>query len=124
VVLVVDDEDSIRELVKRALENRGYHVLTACEGTEAITLYAQNREAIKLVITDMVMPFMDGAATIRALQRLNPKLKLIAASGIGSNTKITEVEALGVQAFLPKPYALEMLLQTVHKVLESDVEVG
>ena len=124
VILVVDDEDSIRDLARRALEHRGYQVLTACEGSEAITLYAQNREAIKLVLTDMVMPYMDGATTIRALQRLDPKLKLIAASGIGSNTKITEIEALGVQAFLPKPYSLETLLQTVHRVLQSDVETG
>jgi len=72
VILVVDDEEQIRELTKRTLETHGYRVITANDGEEAISLYKQNRDEIKLVLMDMMMPVMEGSASIRELRKVNP----------------------------------------------------
>ncbi len=74
LVLVVDDEENILQVTTATLEKYGYKTLTASDGTEAIAVYTQN-EKIDLVITDMSMPYMDGAATIRALRKINPQLE-------------------------------------------------
>jgi CheY-like chemotaxis protein len=117
LILVVDDEDAIRQITKGTLETFNYRVVVAADGTEAVALYAQQRDEIKLVLTDMMMPFMDGPATIRALQRLNPRVKIIAASGLGAQDKAAEATALGVRMFLPKPYTAEKLLKALAQVL-------
>ena len=117
LVLVVDDEEAIREITKGTLESFGYRVLTAADGTEAVALYAGHRDEVRVVLTDMMMPFMDGPATIRALQKLNPQVKIIAASGLAANEKAAEAASAGVKTFLPKPYTAEKLLLTLAKVL-------
>jgi nitrogen-specific signal transduction histidine kinase/CheY-like chemotaxis protein len=122
LLLVVDDEESIRQITKATLETFNYKVLTASDGTEAVALYAQRRDEIAAVVTDMMMPFMDGPATIRALQRLNPRVKIIAASGLGAQDKAAEATALGVELFLPKPYAAEKLLKALAQVLGADAK--
>jgi PAS domain S-box-containing protein len=116
LILVVDDEDAIRQITKGTLETFGYRVLTASDGTEALALYADNRDEIKVVLTDMLMPFMDGAATIRALQRLNPNAKIIAASGLSAHKP---GELTGVKVFLTKPYTAEKLLKAIADILRN-----
>src|SRR5262249_28590528 len=76
LILVVDDENSIREIARETLSTFGYQVLTAGDGTEALALFAQRSGEVRCVITDMMMPFMDGPATIRALRKLAPDLKI------------------------------------------------
>lgn len=117
LILVVDDEESIRQITRGTLETFGYKVLTASDGTEALAVYADNKNDIDVVLTDMVMPFMDGAATIRALQRMNPKLKIIAASGLGTGLRAGEGTLEGVAVFLNKPYTAEKLLKSLADVL-------
>lgn len=116
LVLIVDDEESIRLITKSTLETFGYRVLTASDGTEAIALYAQHQDSIKVVLTDMMMPFMDGHATVRALTKMNPNVKIIAASGLTVHEKeLADVE--GVKIFLNKPYSAEKLLKALDTVL-------
>jgi len=119
LVLVVDDEESIREITRGTLETFGYTVLTASDGTEALALYADKKNEIAVVLTDMVMPFMDGPATIRALQRMNPKVRIIAASGLGTGHHAGEGTLEGISVFLNKPYTAEKLLKTLAKVLRG-----
>ena len=119
LVLVVDDEESIREITRGTLETFGYRVLTASDGTEALALYADKKNEIAVVLTDMVMPFMDGPATIRALQRMNPKVRIIAASGLGAGQHAGEGALEGVSVFLNKPYTAEKLLKTLAQVLHE-----
>jgi two-component system, cell cycle sensor histidine kinase and response regulator CckA len=116
LVLIVDDEENIRQITEATLEKFGYQTLTAADGTEALALYAQNSAEIRLVLTDMAMPFMDGAATIRALRRLNPDLPIIAASGLPP----ADINSLNIDAFLAKPYAAEKLLTTLAQVLAKN----
>ncbi|MBI3651650.1 MAG: PAS domain S-box protein [Acidobacteria bacterium] len=118
VILVVDDEESIREVTKSTLQAFGYAVLTAGDGTEAVALYAQNRDTIKVVLTDMMMPFMDGPATIRALRKMDAQVKFIASSGLTDNGKSYEAADLGVKIFLNKPYTAEKLLQALAEILK------
>jgi PAS domain S-box-containing protein len=120
LILVVDDEESIREITKGTLEAFGYRVVLAGDGTEALALYAEHRGEIKAVLTDMMMPFMDGPSTIRALKKLNPQVKIIAASGLAAEAKVAEAASLGVHAFLPKPFTAERLLITLTELWRSN----
>jgi two-component system, cell cycle sensor histidine kinase and response regulator CckA len=117
MILLVDDEVSICEITKAALENYGYRVLVATSGPEAITICAEKRGDIKLVITDTGMPFMDGHATSIALKKINPALKIIMASG-GAPEKSEARTDVEIAAFAPKPYTVEKLLTVVHEVLQ------
>jgi two-component system cell cycle sensor histidine kinase/response regulator CckA len=119
LILVVDDEESIREITRGTLETFGYKVLTANDGTEALAIYADKKNEIAVVLTDMVMPFMDGPATIRALQRMNPNVRIIAASGLGTAQRAGEGSLEGVSVFLTKPYTAEKLLKTLAQVLKN-----
>lgn len=119
LILVVDDEESIREITRGTLETFGYTVMTANDGTEALALYADKKNEIAVVLTDMVMPFMDGPATIRALQRMNPQVRIIAASGLGAGQHAREGALEGVSVFLNKPYTAEKLLTTLARVLKQ-----
>lgn len=116
-ILVVDDEPHVLDVLRKILERQGYQVLVAADGTEAVTLYARHGSSIKVVITDMLMPIMDGAATIRALLKMNPTVKIIAASGMVPQPGLGDVSTLGVKTFLRKPFTNETLLQVVRDVL-------
>src|SRR5262249_51361079 len=116
-ILVVDDEAAIREIARGTLHAFGYQVLTASDGTEAVALYARDKDRIKAVLLDMMMPFMDGAATIRALQRLDSSVRIVATSGLPSDAKGLEAFHVNVKSFLPKPYTAEKLLTTLADVL-------
>jgi hypothetical protein len=117
LILVVDDELAIREVTKATLEAFNYRVLTASDGTEALAIYAQHGAEIKVVLTDMMMPFLDGPATIRALQKLNPHVKIIASSGLADNGKAVEAADLGIRHFLAKPYTADRLLKVLTEIL-------
>ncbi|MDI6767128.1 MAG: PAS domain S-box protein [Bacteroidota bacterium] len=119
LILVVDDEASIREITKATLEASGYRVATACDGTEALAVYAEKGSNIAVVITDMMMPFMDGVATIRALKRMNPSVKIIAASGRATNEDTIKEGDLAVHKFISKPYTAEVLLKVLREVITN-----
>jgi len=114
LILVVDDEASIREITKITLTAYGYSVLTASDGNEALSAYGNN--TIDLVVTDMMMPNMDGEATIRSIQEINPYAKIIAVSGLKHDGKIINQEHV---VFLHKPYTSEKLLQSIDDLLNK-----
>ena len=118
-ILVVDDEDQIRELTKKTLETHGYRVITANDGEDAIALYKQNREEIKLVLMDMMMPVMGGSASIRELRKVNPDIKIIGVSGLTEKDKLAEVAHINANAFLTKPYTAEKLLKNIYVILRE-----
>ncbi len=120
LILVVDDEENIRQITKSTLEKFGYRVLIANDGTEAIAAFSEHRNEIAVVLTDMMMPFMDGTATIRALRKLNPSLKIIAASGLATNEQSSDLTKLNVNDFLAKPYTAEKLLVTLSEVINKN----
>ena len=116
-ILVIDDEAAIREITKETLEAYGYTTLTAGDGAEGVAVFAENKETIKAVITDMMMPVMDGTAAILALKKIRPDVKIIAVSGLGSTVKNRPPPRSSIQAFLTKPYTAEILLTTLATAL-------
>ncbi|HEX4946595.1 MAG TPA: PAS domain S-box protein, partial [Blastocatellia bacterium] len=122
LILIVDDEKAIREITQGTLESFGYRVLTAADGTEALVLYAQHKDEIHLVLTDMMMPYLDGLALIRALLKINPSVQVIASSGLTETERTHEAEQLGVKTYLAKPYTAHELLQTLHQALQEQGE--
>ncbi|MCK6550344.1 PAS domain S-box protein [Myxococcota bacterium] len=119
LVLVVDDEEPIRSVAKRTLERFGYRVLLAAHGAEAVSLYAQHKGEIAVVLTDMTMPVMDGPATIVALRSMDPRVRIIGSSGLDANGNVAKAVDAGIQLFVPKPYTAETLLRMLRKVLQD-----
>ncbi len=118
VILVVDDEAPIREAARYALEARGYRVVSAANGEEAITRFLEHRQDIRLVLTDIMMPVMDGPTLVRSLRVLNPALRFIGTSGLDQLERRAEFSALGISEFLAKPYEAGSLLDAVRRQLE------
>jgi PAS domain S-box-containing protein len=110
LILIIDDEAAIREITKETLQAHGYKAMTASNGAEGVAVYAENKNDINVVITDIMMPVMDGTAAILALKRIRPDVKIIAASGLTTKGQVTNPSDPNVQAFLTKPYTAEKLL--------------
>ncbi len=119
LILIVDDEADIREITTTTLGKYGYRVLSARDGQEAVEIYRQRGSEIHLIVTDIVMPNLDGPAMIRALRAFDPNALIIATSGERAPEKIDDVKRLGVSAFLPKPYTAERLLEVVAESLNG-----
>jgi len=119
-VLVVDDEAAIRATTREVLEAHGYQVLEAADGAEAIAVYAAHASVVRLVVTDLMMPVMDGPAMLQVLNRLAPDVRVIAASGLATSRDVQQAVAQGASAFLPKPYTASALLRTVARVLRVE----
>lgn len=123
VILVVDDEAAILQVTRLTLEAHGYQVEVATNGADAVAVFAQNVDRIDLVLTDMMMPVMDGPATIQALRRLRPGVPIIAASGVTHNDQRSRSAGAGVFHFLPKPYTADVLLRKLAEVLINRARV-
>ncbi len=117
LILVADDEESIRIVTQKTLERFGYKVLVAENGAQAVALYASNGSEVAAVLLDMAMPVMDGPATIIALKAMNPDVLIIGSSGQAANGGVAKAVGAGVHHFVPKPYTAETLLRTLRKIL-------
>lgn len=117
LILVVDDEASIRTAAQQTLEGFGYRVLVAKHGVEGVSLYASHRDDIAVVLTDMAMPIMDGSAMIIALRLMDPDVKIIGSSGLMMNSG-PDVDA-NVAHFISKPYTARALLTLLRDVLKN-----
>lgn len=116
LILVVDDETAIREATKTTLENYNYQVLTARDGMEAIAIMAEHCDHIHGVLMDVMMPAMDGYATIPLLRRFNPNLYAVAMSGFNGQQSLEQMKHSGFQDFLAKPFTTGELLSCLHPV--------
>ena len=119
IVLLVDDEPAIRDIATHILTANGYRILTAREGNEALALFDQNRDRVKAVISDLMMPIMDGPTTIRSLRKINPNIKTIMITGLGEEARVTEAKAAGSDIVLAKPFTAEQLLGSLKQLLAS-----
>jgi two-component system cell cycle sensor histidine kinase/response regulator CckA len=118
LILVAEDEGSIREITCSTLKTYGYEAIAAEDGAQAVAEYAQNTDKIKVILMDMMMPVMDGQASIRAVRKINPDVKIIGVSGLAEKDKLKNI-VNHTNAFLPKPYTAEILLKTIHEVLST-----
>ena len=113
LILVVDDEIETREVTKATLELSGYRTLGARDGQEALLLYSQHRDEIELVVTNFLLPQLDGVSLGGALRRLNPRLGIIVTSGLHSQEQIEAVNRAGIRTILWKPYTAQQLLNAI-----------
>jgi PAS domain S-box-containing protein len=117
LILIVDDEMSIRTITSTILETHNYRILTAADGIEAIAAYAELKQEIDVVLLDLMMPSLDSVTIVKTLHKLNPHVRIIAMSGLSSNEHITKIlEDNGVLSFISKPFTAEHLLNTLAKV--------
>jgi CheY-like chemotaxis protein len=123
-ILVVDDEEAVLAITKTTLENFGYVVITASSGPEAVAYFADQRDKIMLVISDVAMPFMDGLATAMALRKIRPDVRIIITSGLDGDKDEDTSHRIRAAAFLQKPFTAETLLTQVHDVLTKKSEEG
>ena len=117
LILVVDDEPSVRKLASAILSRNGYHTVTAAEGREGIKLFEQHRQNIRLVVSDLMMPLLDGPGMLRGLRALDPGLKSIVITGLGEENRIAEAKAAGADLILNKPFTADQLLTDVRQLL-------
>jgi DNA-binding NtrC family response regulator len=121
LILIVDDEAQIRDITAAILSHHGYRVIIAGDGTEAVALFAPRSAEIRIIITDLSMPNLDGASLANVARRLNPDVKILAMSGLASGGLNTEMQRYA-GAFLIKPFKAEALLNTVEKLLHGAPE--
>jgi CheY-like chemotaxis protein len=117
-ILIVDDEETIRALVKDILEEKGYVVHGAADGSAAVDLYREKGTSIDLVILDMTMPGMGGRETFEKLRELNPGVRVILSTGYTADERTRELLSSGIKAFVQKPYKMDELAAAVRKVLD------
>jgi len=113
VVLVVDDEEVVTSLIHAALQTSNYNVLTAKDGTEAVAVFAEHKDSISAVLLDMLMPHMDGAATLKVIHKMDPSAKVMMMSGTLTDDHGAEVSSGNGVPFLQKPFTIEQLLKRV-----------
>ncbi|MFH1020307.1 MAG: PAS domain S-box protein [Pseudomonadota bacterium] len=119
LILVVDDDELVRGMAEEVLSAVGYTVLTAANGQEGVDLYRQHRERIKAVLLDMAMPVMSGREAFIGMQKINPGVKVLLASGFRKDNRVEEILRLGVKDFLQKPYTITKLASAIKKVIET-----
>jgi PAS domain S-box-containing protein len=118
LILVVDDEPSVRKLASAILNRNGYRTVTAAEGREGIKLFEQHRQHIRLVVSDLMMPLLDGPGMLRGLRSFAPELKSIVITGLGEENRIAEAKAAGADLILNKPFTADQLLSDVRQLLD------
>lgn len=111
MVIVIDDEESVRTAVADILELEDVQTLTAANGREGIAMYKERQAEINLVLLDMSMPGMDGVETLRQLQKIDPDVPVLMSSGYSESEISGRFEALGILGFLQKPYEVDQLLE-------------
>ncbi len=118
-VLFVDDEEGVRMMTRRVLEQNGYKVLLANDGAEAVAVFTHHAEEIQAVLTDIMMPQMDGVALIHVLHKMAPNVKIIMTTGMDDPALTATVSQLSVKTMLKKPFYPKTLLQTLRTVLDE-----
>lgn len=114
LILVVDDEESLRELVKNTLESFGYRVISAGNGREGMEKYRNSKEKIAVILTDASVPEMHGPSMITTIRSVDKNIRVILASGFGHPTRMAEADAS-----LQKSCTTERLLKTLNDVLSN-----
>jgi PAS domain S-box-containing protein len=118
-VLLVDDEELVRDLAKRILERAGYTVLTAINGREALEVYKERGEEIAVIVLDLIMPVMGGKECFEELLKINPSVKVIISSGFSEDDYLKETTSMGINGMVNKPYTQDKLLDSVRAAINK-----
>jgi CheY-like chemotaxis protein/two-component sensor histidine kinase len=119
-ILLVDDDETVRDVGEEMLCEYGYRVITAPNGREALEIYRSERESISLVILDLFMPGMGGKECLQALLRMDPKVRVLLVSGFTRNDEITDALNSGAKGFIGKPVDISQFLEKIRKIIDED----
>jgi len=122
-ILLVEDEPVVRAMASSMLRAQGYTILEASNGTEALTVAGSHPEQIHILVTDVVMPHMNGRMLAEHIQKITPEIKILFTSGYLDDT-ILHHRVLESAAFLQKPYTLVSLARKIREILDSDAEAS
>jgi len=118
LIMVVDDEAAIREVTVTTLEGCGFRVLTAADGDEAVPLFQQRQADISLILTDIMMPGMDGIAMIKEILKIKPDQRFVVMSGLAESGTLNSLDDQQRVVFLQKPFTSDVLLETISEILK------
>jgi len=118
-ILVVDDEESFRDLYAHGLRSVGYTVYTACDGADGLDVFKAHRSEIALVVSDLLMPNVNGEEFLKKILADNPRLKTILATGVIDLKAKAEFLELGIREILMKPFMFDDLILAVRSVLDG-----
>jgi len=118
-ILFVDDEEDLVDMVQQMLERLGYSVVAKTNSLEALEMFKVQPDQFDLVVTDQTMPHMAGVDLAKELMRIRPRIPIILSTGFSEVISAEEAKALGIQAFLMKPFATRVLAETIRRVLDS-----
>lgn len=121
-MLLVEDEEALRDLVRTMLTDNGYTVLTARDGKEAMDIFVRRRNDVALVVSDMGLPMMTGFDLFHEMKSISPQVKMVIASGYLEPELKAEIFRAGVKEFIQKPYTPDVLLNSVRNVLDRNKE--
>jgi len=119
-ILLVDDEEVLRDIGKEILENSGYTILLAPDGERALELYRERADDISLVILDLIMPGVGGNKCLEEILKINPEAKVVIASGYSPKGHAKDALESGARNFIRKPYELKQMLQVVREVMDAN----
>ncbi|MGD8210508.1 MAG: response regulator [Desulfobacterales bacterium] len=118
-ILVIEDDESVLDALKRMLEHFGYAIITASNGEKAIEIYLAEQDRIDLVIISLNMPGMGGRRCLERMLEIKPDLKTIVTSGYSSAASVEDIHKSGTSVFIEKPYQLENLLRAIREVVDG-----
>jgi CheY-like chemotaxis protein len=118
-ILLVDDDEDVREIGRRMLESFGYRVLSAPDGETAVLEYGKGPRKVALIVLDLIMPGMGGRRCLDELLCIDPRAKVLIASGHAMNDSVKESIAAGAKGFVGKPYDVRQLLRAVREILDQ-----
>lgn len=121
IILVVDDEEVMRQTAQSILIECGYTVLTAENGQEALEIYLRKKEEIDLILLDMVMPKMSGKQTYLELRKFDQEVQVLLVSGFKQDQRVQSILDMGVRGFIQKPYTMRILATQIHRVLMENM---
>ncbi len=119
-LLLIDDEEMILDLGRTILERHGYHVFTASDGNQGLSVYRQNRNEIQLIILDLSMPFLSGREFLEKLREIDTDVKVIVSSGYSEKDDLEQLVYLNVAEYVQKPYRPSEMIRQIRKVLDSN----
>jgi two-component system cell cycle sensor histidine kinase/response regulator CckA len=123
LLLLVDDDHAVLEVTRMCLEKNDYRVLTAADGVEALALYAQRTQDVRLVLADLLLPCLDGASVLRVMRRMNPNVAVLATTAQLDHTLRPSLAGLEDVPILSKPFSTEALLTLIREALGSPVHL-
>jgi two-component system cell cycle sensor histidine kinase/response regulator CckA len=117
LILLVDDEELVLEVGTKMLQYLGYNVLGAGDGQQALDIFSKNKNNLDLVILDMNMPGMDGAAVYDKLKKIQTDVRILIASGYFENNRIRKILRNGFTGFIQKPFSVDVLSEKLREML-------